>query len=638
MLKPGRVLLALVLIFLWALPWSATAQSAGQVSLAVPDTSQFPNITTYLRAYDGQGDFVEGLRPGDVRVLENGMLAREVALEQLRPGAQIVAAINAGSALGRRNSQGLSRYDQITEALTGWINRLVEIELDDFSLLSNTGLNLSHTRSASTWLAALRDHEPDARRAVPDFDLLSRAISLAADTPDQPGMGRAVLFITPLPEGQVSSALQGLAALANQQNIRIFIWLVASEDQFELPAAVQMQTLANLTGGRLFPFSGTESFPDLETWFEPLRSVYKLSYTSQAAKSGVQQLTVETNLEGTTVASPPVSYLLTIAPPNPVFISPPLEIIRRPAEGDKSEQPALFPVQTPLEILIEFPDGYIRDLQLARLFVDGEMVSQNLAPPFEQFTWSLERYQESAGHLLRIEVVDILGLAGTTIELPVTVTVSLPPPTVLETLEDRSTEIIIFSVLLLATGVLAYLLLSGRLKPRLPAVLLAMRRASRERPGARTNEENLVSSTRFSEMIQRFPWLQRRPAAQPIAYLESIAGGSSPARPLAILHDTTAIGRESKSCTLLLEHPSLERLHTILEQRSPDEFWVSDMNTLAGTWVNYRRVPPEGMKLEHGDHLHIGQLGYRFVLANPRRTRKLSVLPAKIGQFNSKSQ
>jgi DEAD/DEAH box helicase domain-containing protein len=44
--------------------------------------------------------------------------------------------------------------------------------------------------------------------------------------------------------------------------------------------------------------------------------------------------------------------------------------------------------------------------------------------------------------------------------------------------------------------------------------------------------------------------------------------------------------------------------------------------SVAGTWVNYMLVPTTGTRLEHGDLIHIGRVGFRFSLREPQRVRK----------------
>ena len=51
------------------------------------------------------------------------------------------------------------------------------------------------------------------------------------------------------------------------------------------------------------------------------------------------------------------------------------------------------------------------------------------------------------------------------------------------------------------------------------------------------------------------------------------------------------------------------------------------METIAGTWINYAPVTPDGGRLQHGDLIHIGKVGFRFTESNPAyATRPRAVL------------
>ena len=67
-------------------------------------------------------------------------------------------------------------------------------------------------------------------------------------------MERAILFITPPQETDVSLGLQSIISSANQQNIHIFVWLVAAPEVFELPEIDQLRNLADQTHGIFFCF------------------------------------------------------------------------------------------------------------------------------------------------------------------------------------------------------------------------------------------------------------------------------------------------------------------------------------------------------------------------------------------------
>ena len=53
---------------------------------------------------------------------------------------------------------------------------------------------------------------------------------------------------------------------------------------------------------------------------------------------------------------------------------------------------------------------------------------------------------------------------------------------------------------------------------------------------------------------------------------------------------------------------------------------MADAGSVAGVWVNYTPISQSGARLEHGDLVHIGRIGFRFTLRQPGATRKPVVI------------
>jgi hypothetical protein len=219
-------------------------------------------------------------------------------------------------------------------------------------------------------------------KTAPNLDVLSRAIDIATDPPPQPGMESAVLFITSPMLSDATTGLQSLAGRANQLGVRLFIWLVAPQDYFPLPGATQLRTLAEQSNGSYFAFSGNEDVPTLESYLEPLRYIYSLTYESRAASSGNHQFIVDVFVEGTQVSTSPQNFNIVVAPPEPILVSPPSQI-ERTYQTDEQVDPQtltaedLAPDEQALKVRIEFPDGYERQLERTVLMVDGLVADEN---------------------------------------------------------------------------------------------------------------------------------------------------------------------------------------------------------------------------------------------------------------------
>lgn len=78
---------------------------------------------------------------------------------------------------------------------------------------------------------------------------------------------------------------------------------------------------------------------------------------------------------------------------------------------------------------------------------------------------------------------------------------------------------------------------------------------------------------------------------------------------LSITESPAILGRDS-TATLCLPDPSVSRRHSQIQQ-DRDEFIVTDLDSLNGTFVN--DVPVKRRKLEHGDRLRIGDSQFLFL-------------------------
>ncbi len=344
----------------------SSAQDGSQVRLAPINKEDFPKITSYLEFRTPEGDFVFDLERQNVRIIEDGNRYPVLELELLRTGVQFVLAISPGHSFDIRDVQGVSRYEYLAQALVEWASTPGGSTADDLSIVVANGLELTHLTEIDSWISLLSSYAPTGSETGPDFDLLAQALDVAADPTTNPGMGRAVLFVTPLPGQDVSLGLQSLAARATQQGVKIFIWLVASSELFSSPEAEQLALLAEQTGGTLFAYSGQESIPSPEEFLEATRNAYFLAYDSQITSSGPHQVSAEVNIDGQSYPSQVQEFDLEVSPPSIAFVSPPMEIERLSLD-EESDPESLSPDSQELEVIVEFPDGYIRSLKRTTL-------------------------------------------------------------------------------------------------------------------------------------------------------------------------------------------------------------------------------------------------------------------------------
>lgn len=600
---------------------SAQEEPAGSVILGTPDTSQFPQISMTLEAYDAEGRFINDLLPRQVTVMENGRPLALDALDRVEPGVQFTLAYNVGPTLANRYTGG-SRFAILQQSLIDWAGAQPQSSPDRFSLISNSGVQAIRLSNPRTWIDALSGFTPDLLQSTPNLTSISQALDLATDPVSAENMKRVILYITPPPgEGQLS-ALPNLTARAQQLGVRVFVWMVAPASYAATPAGEALNLLAVETGGQFAVFSGTEAPPDVEAYLHPLRSLYMARYTSGIALGGDQRLAAQVERPDLRAVSPDVLFSLQVLPPTPIFLLPPDRVERTWNTPLQGESLFLSPNSVAIGIMIEFPDGHPRELVYSRLFVNDELVAENTRPPFERLTWPLLGAAESGEYRLKVIILDTQGLQAETIEMPVRVEVQPRPLTFLErvALFFSGPRLIVILAVLGAAGVLV-------------AVMLFVNRAAGARkPSPAKLRDPLTQPVEIHQDSPSKPAGLERPS-----WPRGLTGQAAPARLVRLAEDTvrpssamiipiaqreTTFGRNPAQASIVLESPSVNDLHARLQHNPDGSFILADAGSIAGTWVNYAPISRHGVTLEHGDLIHIGKVAFRFEMAHPTTTRR----------------
>lgn len=643
--RPAWLWLCLLAVLILSPAKSVGAQSGASAVVFLLETENFPVVSLYLQVRDAGGDFMPGLQPSQLAVIEDGLSLPVIEIEQIRSGAQFTLVLNPGQSFGIRDGSGFSRYDHLLSVFDDWAVEWNEANEDVLSLLVQDGPEAINLTEPSEWVAILEDYQADFRNAEPNLDLLAKAVEMATDLAPQPGMGRAVLFVTPPADDHYTVGIQTIAARAEQQGVRIHVWLVSSPDFFNSRGALLFEELASQTGGHFHTFSGVESLPDLNHYLEPLRDIYRLSYQSGISTPGEHEIAVQIDSERGLIVSPSQHLDLDVYPPHPIFVSSPSRIMRTSLVMNRMAEIDLNPDEQVIEIVVEFPDGMPRQIVSSFLYVDGEIVDTNVDHPYDRFLWNLDGYIDSGTHLVMAEVVDSWGLSGQSAEIPIHVAVQLPKKTIWMTIARNGPLLAGAAVVFSGSILLLVLIVGGKIRPhmfdrskiRTPQKGPLQARLTRPfkhgssdpvtQPvrGAETREE---SPWRLSQWINRLQWPQRQVAVKALAYLTRLveAEEATIPIPIPITTDLVVIGKDPFKATLLLDDPAVENVHARL-RREENSFRLSDEGSVAGTWVNYTPVSKEGILLEHGDLIHIGRTGFRFTLRKPTQFRKPVVLP-----------
>jgi len=619
MRRPLAFVLCLILL---AAPQAfARAQTAAYAEIVAVDSQNFPQITALLDVYNPNGSFASGLDPASLTAYEDSQPRPVDSITELAVPAQIVVAINPAPALDVRDSFGTARMTRVVETLRDWANARPPDSQDDLSLVSLSGSLITHANTKD-WFVSLNSFKPDFRKSTPNLQTLTIALDTATMPVKQAGMKRAVLFITPhLDDPNIDNSIAPLIKRAVESKVRVFVWFVDAEAEFASASANAFKSLALQTNGSFAAFSGIESLPDPGLYFEPLRHIYSLNYTSALTAPGDHSLGLYVQTPQGQIPALDRSFRVDIQPPNPIFVSPPLQITRGPPADDPYNPDILEPARQIIRIIIEFPDGHPRGLNRTSLFVDGQIVAENKAAPFDTFRWDLSAYAESGQHTIIVEAEDELGLRQSSIDIPVTLTVVQVPRGIQAVLARYSTYLVLGAIAFAGLALVAILLRTRSGSASKPPPRNGRKQKQEDpltQPVAALTEPPVSATKKAKTQPRRAGWLPARPVRveDAPAYLIRLVNGGEPASatPIAVLGKEMTFGTDPVQSMRVLDDLSISALHARIKQVEDGVFVIYDHGSVAGTWVNFDPVPREGTRLAHGDRIHFGQLVYRFDL------------------------
>lgn len=601
----------------------------GSIQLYPPQLDRFPTITMFVDAENAAGEFLSDLNAANLQVIENGRTLPSTAVTTQQNGLQILLVWNGGSTLGV-TVDGLSEMERIRQAMQTWASQQPQDGPDVFSLLVPDGKNVVNRQDPQLLIDALAEMPPELTTQQPTLTSLADSLDLATDTLDDPLMKRVILFVTPPIPDINSEHLAELSGRAREARTTVHVWQVGPA--VDPGIVVPLEQFALDTGGKFFPISPVDALPEIEPVFAPNRQIYKVEYDSSIRASGTQTLAVQAQIDGSVVTSNQQNLNFTLNPPNPIFLSPPAVIERQwNMVEDSTLPPSLEPGQVDLQVMLEFTDGLARPLTSTRLYVDGRVVAENTAEPFDQFVWDISSETATTRHTLRVEAVDVLGLTGSSVEIPVDLVIE---PLAQNSLSSRiSSQGIIAVAAMVVSGVALALVLVFTSTHR-------RGRWKRIRPDKKTLNDPLTQPVLVAPLPARKT--KTRPIKEPLRSLTAEpvstppaarppANGSAPAR-LVVLDENEqpvtggvillarqeiTFGSEPQRAIQVLNSTTVDGLHARLYRTEEGHFWLTDQHSVAGTWVNFAAVPEDGVLLRHGDLIHMGRVVFRFELTNP---------------------
>jgi len=353
--------------------------------------------------------------------------------------------------------------------------------------------------------------------------------------------------------------------------------------------------MASLTGGQFFHFTSVEAIPDSEGYLSNLGSSYTLTYTSRIQEAGTYPVRIQAIFREGMLSGESAPFFIDVQPPKPILISPPVTITRQADPVSTDLQDILEPKNIDINIMVTFPDGYPREIVASRLYVDGRVVDGRSAMPFDRLTWDLAALIEPGEHMIQVEVEDSLGLSARTILTPVQIGIVLPEP--------ENTE---------ASQQVWLTIIGGVATAALVLLIAWLGRRFWVGPHLKRLRHRLFSTG--NDAVDK-----RQSILEPVdmihATLIPLCCFDLDKAEGAIQADQSlvTIGSDPAQAGQVLDEPGVDSLHAQLCWQA-GSFWLNDLGSQNGTWINYDQIGTEPVRVQPGDLIHFGNTGFRFTI------------------------
>lgn len=622
--KSSRRLLLLVLLLMpvWlALPGGdAAAQSDPELRITAIDQSEFPTVGLRLLTRDDRSAPITDLSGLVLR--ENRAPIPEFELARVPTGVDLVLVIDGNDTILQvDDNDGVTRRDKVAAGVEQFARQFMNpTGLDRVTILApdETGgwLTLGEDLTRPSDVAqAVADYQPAAPpRLTPLNDMLTAALDHLAMRRDD-GRFQAVVLYTDGGRLEQQLAFQDLALAAQTGGVPFFgAILGATADENEVAA---LERLAGPTRGAVVHMPDPTATDDIYRLIQSQGQQTEARYRSLVRRGG--EVEVSAALGNVRAES---SFTLELAEPE-LSLALPDDTITRTGQAIDTPLPLLQPAVYPLTATITWPDGIQRDLTEFAFLVNGrrQPLPATTAPDGDgtiALTWDISN-TDAGAYELQVQARDVLGYEMSSPPQTVTIAVDRPQP---PTPTPQPTVVPVPS-----------LTLPGDIDPENPllwlvpvvpallvaAVWLAFRRRRRHRDTADDPAPPPPAPEPPPHDDRHVPTLER------------LAADGSAVAAIPLSDRDTLIGRDAEHATLVIDDPTVARLHARLRQTGPAEFWLYDEGSTSGTFLNHTRLGLAPRPVRHGDHVQFGRVAYRFTLQLPPEPGRRSGDPLPAG-------
>ena len=586
-----------------ATPSPTLTSERPQVQLKDVDFRDFPVVRGNFQVRCPTCQPASPLTVEQVKIAEDKMEIQATDLQTEYTGVHLILAINPTAYWLSHNNKWVSALDYTGQALKRLINRPETNGSDLFEFYSNPGIKKTGMTDGVGFSDRLSEYIKTAKAL--ESSQASFEAALTALEKDDSGREKFLIYASPMPAYIFLANFQTLLRRAQEESIRVYLW---TNDPFNMMQTITgRSTLEEVrkTGGDLTLFKyEMVVLPNPLEMLKGAGYTYKFKYLSFLRETSQPKIAISVSRPGEKdLASNIVQGSLQFVAPKIDFIAPPETLHFTLNSDGKTYEPASLP----LNISIEFPDGHPRNLKMATLYLDGSLVQKNENPPFGGFEVDLQNLLSKKELTFKAELEDELGLSAETSNL----TIRLEMPTIADAEGNTPTTLqnpLVFG----AAGLLVVIVGGGFLATRRKKAVVIDAEVAPEATPAK--EEN----SRFKKLTALLPEKEKRAETYEIqsilASFNRLDNENQPAaeKPALVINAKTLIGRDKARCEICYEDPSLDEVHAELLIEADGTATIRDLNSTAGTWVDFKPVDDKPARLRHRAIVQFGNIRVRF--------------------------
>ncbi len=585
-------LLWMVLVAFLALPRGSMARVYAQPGdvqrIVVMKTSvdRFPEYEIWVRLLDAYGYPVGQITPDDLALKEEDQ-ELDFQMQATQSPVQMIFVLDAGAGI-RALHQGRERATWMKEIIRGIVDKAAPQDLFGLIVVTPGGTQVLQTltQDRDALLKQLQEWRP---RNEMDFSAgltgVEQAIAEIARV-KAPYPAFVVLFTSGIQIGNQNEPR--VLDLARQNDVVVYAF------NLRIRGLGYSQLVEGTRGKILAVENWMKLVDDLQGW----RASY---YIKARSRSAQQQRTLRLEIR----QRPEIGASWTVSLPRPV--QPPAltvevnngqEYLLLTPEGE-----GYSPETAPVVLQASWPDGYPRILKRVELYVDDELYqARDDVAPTQSVTFQWKVAPEEGTHTFVVRVVDELGLQS---EVRKNLTVQIQTAAVVQ--PDLFCRNV---VKIPRIGPAVQEFICGTLGFGLAEILISVLLAAVLIVGIRKREYVKEVAVQVTEAVARVTKTFGRRKAK--ARLVLVAGqDEDTALPESIdLYGETTIGRDPKYADIVLNRPSISRLHCAIHEDLETGRWtIEDKESTNGTYLNGQRLEPlRPYPLKTGDVIEIAPL------------------------------